>query len=223
MKKSEKLRGSELLALLPEDVQQKYVDNMLNLDEADRADDILEMRESRFTNLVDFLAQSFDWEKSAEGRDFWEGVLNAKYDNKDLDQGIDEINERKAEALKGILEGALSKLAKLMLGSDEDNIDAMRMEEPSTGKTGNQYLEYLTPKERDEYMENAKKFTTEGMIESNLSRKHSSFKSFLCGSFPFLITPQGQSYWSDICEREIAEDLNEVLSELKINTANGEV
>ena len=167
MKKSEKLRGSELLALLPEDVQQKYVDNMLNLDEADRADDILEMRESRFTNLVDFLAQSFDWEKSAEGRDFWEGVLNAKYDNKDLDQGIDEINERKAEALKGILEGALSKLAKLMLGSDEDNIDAMRMEEPSTGKTGNQYLEYLTPKERDEYMENAKKFTTEGMIESN--------------------------------------------------------
>lgn len=223
MKKSEKLLGSELLAMLPEDVQQKYVDNMLNLDEADRADDILEMRESRFTNLVDFLAQSFDWEKSAEGREFWEGVLNSKYDNKDLDQGIDEINERKAEALKGILEGALSKLAKLMLGSDDDNIDAMRMEEPSTGKTGNQYLEYLTPKERDEYMENAKKFTTDGMIESNLSRRHTSFGAFIRGSFPFLITPQGQSYWAEICEREIAEDLTEVLSELKINTANGEV
>lgn len=223
MKKSKLLRGSELLSMLPEDVQQKYVDNMIALQGSGDAEDILEIRDDKFINLADMLAQSFAWDKSSEGREYWEKVLNAKHDGKDFNAGVDEIVLNKKDEVAGILESALSKLASIMLGNDEEGIEAMRAEEVLSGKTGAEYLEYLTPKEREEYTENVEKFTTKEMIEANMSRKHATLNSFLRGSFPFLITPQGHKYWADICEREIADDLAEVLSELKINTANGEV
>lgn len=221
MKKSKLLRGSELLSMLPEDVQQKYVDNMVALQGTSRADDILDVRERRFINMADFLAQSFDWASSTEGRVYWEDVLNAKYDKKTLDEGVDEIIAEKRDEVASVLDKLLSKLSDLMLGSDEN--EAPRMQESATGKTGNEYLNYLTETERDEYFENAKKFTTEGMLESNLTRKHKSFDAFIRGSFPFIITPQGHTYWAEICERDIEEDLSDVLSELKINTSNGKV
>jgi hypothetical protein len=223
MKKSEKLRGSELIALLPENIQQKYVDNMIALQDSGDSEDILEIRDGKFINLADMLAQSFAWDKSSEGREYWEEVLNAKYDGKNLDAGIDEILFNRKDEVTSILEKALDKLASIMLGNDEESVDAMRAEEILSGKTGKEYFKFLTPKEQEEYRQNAEKFTTEDMIKANMSRKHRTFNSFLRGSFPFIITPQGHSYWAGICEREIAEDLTEVLSELKINTTNGEV
>jgi hypothetical protein len=227
MKKQTKLSGSYFLELLPADVQQKVIDNIIMLEPSELSNDILDLREGEYLNLADLLARCFEWDSSSEGREYWEGIINKGYDGNNYDQSVEQIYGEKTEQIKELLSKKLDKLFKEMFVDDEESSPSVMALRNGTGKAGSYYLTFLTEQEQKQYTDNVNNFCPKGFIEDLLAKKYESFNAFIGSSFPFVTSPQGQAYWSKIAEREIdeevAENLEDVLQNLNISTQNGKV
>ncbi len=227
MKKKTKQSGSYYLELLPADIQQKLIDNIIMLESSELSKDIIELRKEKFLNLADFIGQCFDWESSSEGRDYWEGVLNKGYDGNNLEQGVDEIYDEKTEEIKKLLVKKIDKIVEEMFGDRSDSNPKIMALRNGTGTPGSHYLTFLSQEEQKQYRDNVNSFTPHGFIDHLLDKKYESFYDFIGSSFPFVTSKEGQAYWLEIAGRQVDEDstesLEDLLSNLKISTKNGEV
>jgi hypothetical protein len=227
MKKQTKQSGSYFLELLPAEIQQKVIDNIIMLESSELSNDILDLREGEYLNLADLLARCFEWDSSSEGREYWEGVINKGYDGKNLEQSVVEIYGEKTEQIKELISNKLDKIFKEMFVDDEDSSPSVTALRNDTGKAGSYYLTFMTEQEQQQYTDNVNKFCPKDFIEHLLAKKYLSFRDFVGSSFPFMTSAEGQAYWTEIAGRkvdeDIAENLEELLYNLNISTENGKV
>jgi hypothetical protein len=223
MKKTKLLSGSELIAMLPEDVQQNLIDAMVDLEPIGEAEKINTIKEGKFLNMADMLASSFRWDKSQMGRDYWEGVVNKSFDGKNLSECLEEIIDTKLSKVK---EAVTKKIIEAVEGLFSDDSESNIFND-SGAYLGKECLAELSQEEQDKFRDNYLSFKTENEYNHYLEGKFASFSDFISCSFPFFSSKEGFEYWSDIRRRETMagakEIVEDVLNELNITTENGKV
>lgn len=222
MKKSKLLSGSELIAMLPEDVQQNLIDTMVDLAPIGEAEDIKVIKEGEFLNMADMLASSFRWDMSQSGREYWEGIINQSLDGKDLEQCLDEIIEVKLVKTKKLIAKKLKDALKELLEDDADSLF-----ETNGEYSGAECLAQLSAEEQNKFHSNYVAFRTENEYKAYIESNYNSFRDFISCAFAFFASKEGFEYWSDIRNRDVLlsakSAVNEVLEELDIPTSNGKV
>lgn len=215
--KKEKKSGGYFLELLPSEIQAKIVVNLSKLHPNDVAEQIVRLKAEEFLNLADFIATLFNWDDSYEGRDFWEEVIDNKYDGKDLEEAMGELFDTKVMSISDALSKKLNEMLTDLFGNETkkfiDKHDQIS-KNPSMYKTGFQYAKELTDDEFEKFVDNIESIGRSS--EDYLSDRYYSFNDFLASAFPFFSTKEGAMYWAEIRNRDIPETLDDVLAELNI-------
>jgi len=223
MKNTKLLSGSDYIAMLPEDVQQNLIDTMVDLEPVGDAENINTIKASEFLNMADMLASSFQWDKSQSGKEYWEGVINKSYDNKNLEECLTEIVEVK---LKKVKEQVSKKIIEAIgdLFSDDSMSSLIR---DSGNYLGKECLAELSVEEQEQVRHNYLAFRNEDDYNRYLESKYDSFSDFISCAFAFFASREGFEYWSKIRNRETMVGakvvVDDVLNELNITTENGKV
>jgi len=212
MKKNEKKIGGYFLELLPSDVQSKIVANLTKFHPNGVAEQIVRLKSEKFLNLADFVASLFSWNESNEGREYWENIIDKKYDGKDLQEAMGELFDVKLVGISDILSKRLNEILSDLF--DGKKITNYEDENYSSYKTGFEYAKELTDREFDKFVSNIEAIGRSS--EDYLEGRYSSFSDFIGSAFPFLATKQGGDYWAKIRNRKVSETLDDVLSELNI-------
>ena len=218
MKKNEKKNGGYYLELLPSEIQSKIVANLSVLHPNAVAEEITRIKGEEYINLADMIASLFDWDKTNEGRKYWEGVIDKKYDGKDFDESVSELYDLRLSKITDTLSDKLNELLSDVFGSQilkyTKQIDDIN-ENPNAYKSGKEYIAELSESEQSNFFANIESIGRN--VDEYLKNKYHSYGDFIGGAFPFFTTKEGVKYWSEIRSRNISEqDLNEVLSELNI-------
>ncbi len=223
MKKTKLLSGSELIAMLPEDVQQNLIDAMVDLEPIGEAEKINTIKEGKFLNMADMLASSFRWDKSQMGRDYWEGIVNKAFDGKDLSECLEEIIDTKLSKVK---EAVTKKIIEAVEDLFSDDSESGRFRD-SGAYLGKECLAELSQEEQEKFKDNYIAFRTENEYNQYLESRFDSFSDFISCAFAFFASKEGFEYWNDIRRRETMagakEVVDDVLNELNITTDNGKV
>jgi hypothetical protein len=217
MKNLETKSGGYFLELLPSEVQSKIIQNISLRSPEDVAEAILDIRDGEFINIADMIASSFDWDTSIEGRKYWEGIINDKYDGKDLKESIDIIFDSRKDSVQDIISEKMNEMLSDLFGTkimqlayEQDEIS----NNPSSFRTGSEYIKYLTAEEKEKFEANFIKIRDN--ISNYLDSRFYSFDDFIGSAFPFLSTAEGVQYWQKVRDKDIQEDLDEVLAQLNI-------
>lgn len=218
MKNMETKSGGYFLELLPSEVQSKIIHNISLRSPEDVAEAILNIRDGEFINMADMIANSFDWDTSIEGRKYWEDIIDEQYDGKGLNESIDDIFDSRKDKVQHVISEKMNEMLNDIFGTkimqivhEQDEIN----DDPSSFKTGVEYINYLTQDEKVKFETNFIKMRDN--LPSYLDSRFYSFDDFVGSAFPFMSTPEGIQYWQKVRERDIEEDLDEVLVKLNIS------
>lgn len=217
MKNNEKKNGGYYLELLPSDIQSKIVANLSKFHPNNVAEEIVRMKEAKFISLADMLGSIFEWDKTNEGREYWESVIDKKLDGKNFEESVSELFDIRVGRISDVLTDKLNDLLTDVFGSEilkyaKQNEDISK--NPNAFKTGREYMKELSESEGENFINNLESIGRN--VEEYMSYKYHSFDDFMASSFPFFATKEGVRYWSKIRNRETPESLDDVLSELNI-------
>ena len=217
MKKNKKKSGGYYLELLPSDVQSKIVANLSQLYPNEVAEKIVSFKSHTFANMADMIASLFNWDKSNEGSEYWEGIINKKFDGKDLIESVSELFDIRVLSIQDVVSERLNDMLTEVFGSQLDERAKLEndiKQNPNAYKSGKQYIVNLSESEKENFFENIEAIGRN--VEDYLKNRYHSFNDFIGSAFPFFATKEGVKYWAEIRNREIAENLNDVLAELNI-------